>query len=484
MLNNLNKIFKNISAIHTETKKVNTRTKKLSIHDALLYQFKYSCIYKTKQSIVSDFNYKNDKSVHRTTLYRKENNISLDFYRKLYLNIKEYYDETFKNKDYAEKIDKMINNKYIVNNYNIFAVDGTNNNYLNNHELISNLNMCVYSCNDMVPIDMFSYKTKTFKNNKNNESNKNNEVNQFIEYINKNKITNAIFVCDRAYFKYQLFDLLEKKNLKYVIRIKENCKIIDKNYSPTSKDKNYECINSLKRNPNVEIIKYDIKTEKVFMTKTNDKKRMEITNKYHLITNLPKNEFNDEKIKNIYNSRWNIEVFFKILKNNCKFSYMKEKCETQHIKLKYIELIMMYITKMLIYYGFKIKKHPSEKITKRKNTNSFGISDQIKVDCQIKVNYSNLIDGIYNHLLPQIIAGDLEETVLEKFINSYLSIHKNENDRSFLRKSILPFSKWYVKMYHNKYEYNKIISAVTDDTIDDLNKNLKLKSKSIKILNI
>ena len=55
-------------------------------------------------------------------------------------------------------------------------------------------------------------------------------------------------------------------------------------------------------------------------------------------------------------------------------------------------------------------------------------------------------------------------------------------DDIFIRKSLLPFSKWYVKMYHSIYEYNKIIEAEENNKVNELNKNLKVKSKNIKLI--
>jgi hypothetical protein len=53
-------------------------------------------------------------------------------------------------------------------------------------------------------------------------------------------------------------------------------------------------------------------------------------------------------------------------------------------------------------------------------------------------------------------------------------------------KCVMPYCKWYVKMYHKKYEYEKIVKAIINDTIESLNKNLKTKAEEIKrnVLNI
>jgi hypothetical protein len=39
----------------------------------------------------------------------------------------------------------------------------------------------------------------------------------------------------------------------------------------------------------------------------------------------------------------------------------------------------------------------------------------------------------------------------------------------------MPYSKWYVKKYHQIYELRKIVNSIINGKTDDLNKNLKLK---------
>lgn len=479
MIENLNQIFKNIEKIHDETKKKKTRNVKLSLYDALLYQFNYSNIYKTKQQIVSDFNFENEKfTIHRSSMYRKEENITVDFYKKIFIKIKELYEKKYKNKKIYNEVDEILNQNYIDlskirEKYNIYAIDGTNNNKITEHKLISKLNMCIFDCNGMIPIDMFSSENKKFKNNKNNLSDKNNEVNQFMKFIETNNIKNSIFVGDRAYFKYELFNLLEENKLKYVIRIKNNSKIINDKYFPNKKDKNYKYIVKLKENPSVKIIKYEIENVKQIKNKKNESNKVKIKNNYYLITNLGDKNLLDEEIKKIYNARWNIEVFFKLLKKNFKFSYMKEKNESQNTKLKFISLIMTYITKIIVYQGLEKNYKKIDKNIRKRNRE--------KKEINIKINNSNLISGIYDKLLKKILTGNLDEITLNKYIKTYIIICKNEKGRNYVRKSLLPFSKWYVKMYHNIYEYEKIVNALEMNKIEELNKNLKSKSKRIKV---
>ena len=42
--------------------------------------------------------------------------------------------------------------------------------------------------------------------------------------------------------------------------------------------------------------------------------------------------------------------------------------------------------------------------------------------------------------------------------------------------------KWHLKGYSDKSEITKILRAMLNDTVDDLNDNLKSKSKHVKIL--
>jgi hypothetical protein len=41
----------------------------------------------------------------------------------------------------------------------------------------------------------------------------------------------------------------------------------------------------------------------------------------------------------------------------------------------------------------------------------------------------------------------------------------------------------YVKKYHGKYKYTKIVNAIISDTLEELNKNLKTKSKKYILTN-
>ncbi len=93
-----------------------------------------------------------------------------------------------------------------------------------------------------------------------------------------------------------------------------------------------------------------------------------------------------------------------------------------------------------------------------------------------------LIKGIYKELLYNIINDILTEEKLNSFIKSYIIIVKNETDREFPRFSKTPFTKWYVKGYSKNSEIVKILNAMDNDTVEQLNKNLKIIATKTKII--
>ncbi len=92
-----------------------------------------------------------------------------------------------------------------------------------------------------------------------------------------------------------------------------------------------------------------------------------------------------------------------------------------------------------------------------------------------KLNESNIIDGLYKHLLAHIING----TITIEIIKSYLKIIKNDKDRSFPRNSKTPFTKWNIKGYSVNSQLVKILEHILNETVSELDKNLKLIAKSI-----
>jgi len=451
ILNNINNIFKTtINNIYNETK---IRNNKITIYDILLYRFKYSELTKTKQQIVSEINFNNKEVIDRTSFYKKDNNIPLKYYKYIFTCIKKLYNEKIKDKN---KIDIIAVDGTYINN-NLF-LDNTKNK-TNKNTLETSLCMGYYNIDDNIPIDL------SFRGSKN----KNNEIRELKKWITLNKIKNIIIVADRAYFSYELYKFLDLNNIKYVIRIKENSQIrgnIKKN------NINKKLIEDLKSNNRV--ITYDISINKTIYDKNNKELIVECKNKYTLITNiLDKNNYDDNKIKDIYNDRWKIEEYFKFIKNNFKISYLREKNITNNKKLIYCNLIITYFSSILEKMYMKNKN--INKIKKyRKNKNN--------KECTVIINKSNLVKGIYTSILENLIKSKLNVKNINIFMKTNIILIKNEIGRSYARESRISFTKWYVKKYHGKYKYTKIIEAIKNDTSEELNKNLKTKSKKYTIV--
>jgi IS4 transposase len=159
--------------------------------------------------------------------------------------------------------------------------------------------MGYYDVTNRIPIDIIL---------KGNVINK--EILSLIDYINNNNIdtNNVIFVMDRAYFSYDLFKFLEDKHIKFVIRVKNNCV-----YVKNKKPKNIN---------NVRFVSYNVDVMETKKDKNNNDKTLMRKLSCYLATNLDIT-LNDNDIRNIYKSRWDIEVFFKLVKSNFRFSCKK-----------------------------------------------------------------------------------------------------------------------------------------------------------------
>ena len=107
---------------------------------------------------------------------------------------------------------------------------------------------------------------------------------------------------------------INEYKLNFVIRIKNNCVCI--------KDKT-KIIDKITDN-NVRFINYTNKIESIKKDKNNKDVKIEETIICNLVTNLNKEKYNDDLIKDIYLMRWDVEVFFKLLKSNFKFANLRE----------------------------------------------------------------------------------------------------------------------------------------------------------------
>ena len=450
----LNFIFKDVNKVISDlifknTKK-HSRKNKLTFNDAILYLFNYCLINKTKLNVVSNINYNNNINVHSSNFQKKEAKIPLSFYKNLFNNIQSLFYEKYSISD--------------LNKNNIVCVDGTynNTNLLNNGSLETSLNMGYYDFTNKIPVNI-KFKGK---------ENKNREIKSFIEDINNKNIStnNVIFVFDRAYDSYDLFNYMDDNNYKYVCRVKKSCLYLDEK---KNKDKINKKKNKIK-NENIRFILSEHKYQLTIKTKKNKKVTFDKITKCHLITNLNHNEYNDEDVKKTYLNTWSVESFFKLLKSNYRFSnltnHTNTNTEIQYHKQNYIILIQYYIVRIIdIIYTSNINDLNKHKFNK-KNKNKY----------VVKHNNKNMILGL-ELMLKKIIDGDVNSNDLYKYSNNFIKKINIQIEVYKPRMCKNPSYKWYLKSYAEYYKYNVIIEAIINNNIDSLNDNLKLLASEISI---
>lgn len=323
------------------------------------------------------------------------------------------------------------------------------------------------------------------------------QVEKFLNKNNFDKFNDVILTCDRAYFSYAFFNSLESRGFKYVIRIKKCCILLreyvkDDNLSDIINKKNELAFNNRKNkllnkftNKNVRFISY--KEDVIFEKKIGDKIiKFSSPIECYLITNID-NTDNDDKIKEIYKSRWDIEVFFKLVKTNFKFSHLKEHINnkknntnkniiSQYEKIYKCSMIIIYIENIFTkiynkYYNKNIKKKSKKK--KKKNKHEYNY----------KHNQSLFITGIQKYI-SYIIKGKLTFDLLIILCKNYVEKTNTIKERSNPRVSIIPFTKWYIKGYINYNNMIIVLTCIINKTPNLLNKNLKLIYNRINVVSI
>jgi hypothetical protein len=454
VIKKLNNVFidleKNIRLDILDKFNIKTRNTKISFVEALIYKFKYSCINETKQHITNNYNFDNYTSIVRSTFYEKEKFISISIYNDIFNKLTSLYKE-------------LINQ-----NTTYLAVDGTYNNTKHKNQkgiLETSLNLGFFDINNNIPYDL------TFEGSEN----KNKEVYCLKQYILNNKIDkNLIYVLDRAYCSYELIDFLNYNKLNFVIRFRNNCK-------------NFNKINT---NKNVRIIKYTEYLEQNVLNKNlellhNNKKYESVTIKhkyeYTLLTNLNIKTYNDENIKNIYKKRWDVEIFFKVLKKNFNFEHLNEynnkNTNLSYIKINKINIIYILLSKIIEKTHFYNNNDTiNNKITKLNKLNKINKNKYL-----LKPNKTEIIKGVFR-IIDTIIKGKLTIKLITITCNVYVHYNNVQIGLYNLRIAITPFYKWYVKGYTNKSDIYKILNALINKDPSELNKNLLIKYKNTEIV--
>lgn len=164
-----------------------------------------------------------------------------------------------------------------------------------------------------------------------------------------------------------------------------------------------------------------------------------------IISNLNIKEFSDDNIFNLYKNRWTIEEFYKQLKHNFKFQIMKEYNDKSYLKNIYLQLTFLLLKNILIETYKSENNNKIKKTIINKNKNE-------QLDVKIKFNENVILKGIKDILLKDIFYEKLSPYKFLNFMTNYFKLYSNKVNRSFERKSKIPFTKLYVKKYHDVFK--------------------------------
>lgn len=341
-----------------------------------------------------------------------------------------------------------------------------------NKKFEHNLNLGIFDALNNVPLDITSFGTKS------------NEVDAFISKINENLDTykKAIFVCDRLYFNYKLINFIHSKGLKFIIRVKGDANNVDQSVPlkrSVSNKKMIRLIRSFTRT-------IRIKNEYESMIESKDKLpsgKVNVTMKddYIFITNLDADTHPDQFIYDSYKKRWNIEVFFKLLKYNFKFNQIVGTTEIDKKKSYLSAMIVTYIMRIIeIDYWNKNKVTPGNLVIKSYDKEK---KTYTAFTSTVKINDSHLIRSIFKEILIKLVHGTLTYGEYDEFCTKNILIVKNKTGRHFKRYAKSCYKKWHMKGRANLAMIVKVINAHLSKNTDKLSKDLKILSKKLIKIN-
>lgn len=309
-----------------------------------------------------------------------------------------------------DTIGKHIDENYLRRNTTeIFAVDCTQSHLskilgddgfkLNKNKLsVNGMTLGVYNITHNFPVALELVKHK-------------NERKAFLDYIrNNDKYKNAIFLFDRGYIGPELFNKLDNGQMKFICRLREDSLLI-----PADTD------------------------DKIIDDKGHQRRIITYTineNKYYLITNLlDEKEYTHSILVQLYHKRWRIEEFFKSLKGTTNFDHMKEKNKEALMKNIYGQLIICRL-RDLIKYVYGQDKCPGNQI----------------------FNNVTLTNGLYNNFIYNFFNGKLSRRKVRQFTTIHITFVTTNVGKHVPRLSSIPFSKWYIKGFYNKFIEKKKVS--------------------------
>lgn len=424
-INNLQKIAeKSNQYLISNQKEIISREKKTNIFDAFSFKIQYGKQNQSQSETTDELNkFKNlsiKNFIDRTSYADRSNQLTLTF-------IKKYYDNLCSNIKELFYIDTKLNNN---NSIETIAIDGSKGNMSKNLEKVGvklnknkesttplTINFFSVTYNSPILTELVTHK---------------NERKAFLEMFNKfySIQQNKLYVYDRGFFQKKLIETVHSSENFFILRLKSDNLLL--NNFDTAKKCNKNII--YKFSDDDMIIKYnsnDLKFIRIMRYKINN-------NYYYICTNLYDYEtYSTEYIKNVYHKRWNIEEYFKFLKENTSFRKLKERSFENIKKTIYCQMITAKITHLIINYYLKDLK--KGKI----------------------VNKSHVLKSIYNEFMMRFMyynynGAKFSRRFLERELYFFIEIITTHLDISVPVHAVHTYSIWNqsCKNIKNNYNYN------------------------------
>ena len=214
----------------------------------------------------------------------------------------------------------------------------------------------------------------------------------FVQLVDQYKGNKAIFIADRGYESFNGVEHVSHSENKYLIRVKDiHSKTgIMKSFGSLPNNEfdidvsrlfTRKCTNEIKKHP--EIYKYMPRNQRFdYFDENKDIPyefhtrivRLKITDDTYecIITNLDRNEFTMEEIKELYHKRWGIETSFRELKYAIGLSALHSK-KRELIKQEIYARILLYNFSQRIIQKIKIKKKSTRYLYQVNFTRAFHI---------------------------------------------------------------------------------------------------------------
>lgn len=219
-----------------------------------------------------------------------------------------------------------------------------------------------------------------------------NENDAFLQIVDRYKGNKAIFIGDRYYESFNGFEHVVHSNNKYLIRVKDihSKSSITRSFGPFPDDEfdidvsrllTRRQTNHIKEHP--EIYKFMAQNQPFDYFDENKNVpyefharivRFKITDDTYecIMTNLSREEFSLEEIKELYHKRWGIETSFRELKYAIGLSALHSK-KRELIKQEIYARLILYNFSQRIIQKIKLKKHKRKYIYQVNFTRAFHI---------------------------------------------------------------------------------------------------------------